>query len=69
MSGYLNPPPQIVVHSAAVAYLLTVKRLRILHDFIQNPEYYLRRHLTLQLGALQLQIGVELRNIQKGRDG
>lgn len=57
----------IVVHAAAaaVAYLLTIERLRILHDFIQYPEYYLRRHLTLQLGALQLQIGVELRNSQR----
>lgn len=54
----------MVVHAAA-AYLLTVERLRILHDFIQNPEYYLRRHLTLQLSALQLQIGVELRNSQR----
>lgn len=54
----------IVVHAAA-AYLLTVERLRILHDFIQYPEYYLRRHLTLQLSALQLQIGVELRNSQR----
>lgn len=56
----------IVVHAAAAAaYLLTVERLRILHDFIQYPEYYLRRHLTLQLSALQLQIGVELRNSQR----
>lgn len=54
----------IVVHAAA-AYLLTVERLRILHDFIQYSEYYLRRHLTLQLSALQLQIGVELRNSQR----
>lgn len=46
------------------AYLLTVQGLRILHDFIQNAQYYLRRHLTLQLCAFQLQIGVELQNRQ-----
>lgn len=63
--GVTSWQPMVVHAASAAAYLLTVERLRILHDFIQYPEYYLRRHLTLQLSALQLQIGVELRNSQR----
>lgn len=44
----------------AGTYLLTVQGLGILHDFIQDAQYYLRGHLTLQLCAFQLQVGVEL---------
>lgn len=41
-------------------YLLTVQGLSILHDFIQDAQYYLRGHLAFQLCAFQLQVGVEL---------